>query len=403
MNNTFTAVKNWFVSLYTVWRHEFSAIFGDVGIMLFFFALPLFYPIVYTLIYNPEMIKDMAVVVVDNSRTAESRRLARMFDASEFAKISGYAASLDEAKTAWKEKKCYAILEIPADYAKNLGRGEQAHVTLYNDMSLLFRYRQFTTAATEIQLALATDMASRRMNEIGLAGQNLAQASTPFTSEQNFTGDPTQGFASFIMPGIIVLILQQSLILGICMIAATGADRRRRNHGYDPMWIRTSPSAIVLGKTLCYVAIYIPLVIYVLHFIPWIFSLPHYGSLAQELLLMVPFLLACCFFGQTVSVLVPDREATFLVIVFTSVIFLFLSGLTWPRYAMNEFWQCVGDSIPSTWGVEGFVQINSDNASLYQQSRPYHALWIQTAVYFLLAIGVTAVYNRLNSPVRAKR
>ena len=48
MNNTFTAVKNWFVSLYTVWRHEFSAIFGDVGIMLFFYALPQFYPIVNT-------------------------------------------------------------------------------------------------------------------------------------------------------------------------------------------------------------------------------------------------------------------------------------------------------------------------------------------------------------------
>ena len=36
-----------------VFAREFRLIFGDVGVMLFFIALPLAYPIAYTLIYNP--------------------------------------------------------------------------------------------------------------------------------------------------------------------------------------------------------------------------------------------------------------------------------------------------------------------------------------------------------------
>ena len=74
---------NWLTSLFKVWRREFYLVFHDAGVLLFFFALPLMYPVVYTIIYNPEVIRDMPVAVVDHSRTAQSRELARMVDATD--------------------------------------------------------------------------------------------------------------------------------------------------------------------------------------------------------------------------------------------------------------------------------------------------------------------------------
>ena len=62
--------------------------------------------------------------------------------------------------------------------------------------------------------------------------------------------------------------------------------------------------------------------------------------------------------------MVREREMAFMVVVFTSVVFLFLSGLTWPRYAMSPFWYWVGNCIPAVWGVEGFIRINSNGADL---------------------------------------
>lgn len=41
----------------------------DIGIILFLLFLPLAYPIIYSLIYNPELVKDVPLVVVDNDRT----------------------------------------------------------------------------------------------------------------------------------------------------------------------------------------------------------------------------------------------------------------------------------------------------------------------------------------------
>lgn len=385
MKKILNMLSGWFADMFRVWRREFSHVFHDQGVMLFFLALPTLYPVVYALIYNPELIRDVAVVVVDNSRTAESRHLVRMLDATEPIGIVGYAANMDEAKRAMHEKKCYGIVEIPADYARWLGRGETANVSFYCDMSLLLRFRQFTMALTQVQIAAGAEIQQRTLADLGLPASALASGATPLEVSQQFVGDPSQGFSSFIMPGILMLILQQSVVLGACMIAGAASERRRRNGGIDPLGIDAPATSTVIGKSLCYLAIMLPMVIYTLHIVPWMFKFPAYGNLFDELLFIVPYLLAVSVFGLTLSVFVTERESSFLVIVFTSVIFLFLSGLTWPRYAMSGPWQLIGACVPATWGVQGFVHINSDNASLALQSASYTNLWILTAVYFVAA------------------
>ena len=108
------------------------------------------------------------------------------------------------------------------------------------------------------------------------------------------------------------------------------------------------------------------------------------GDVVDIAIFMLPYLLAVIFFGMLIQRFIPDRESTFLVFVFTSIVFIFLSGISWPRYAMSEFWQLVGDCIPSTWGVTGFVGINTVGATLEQQSTPYIMLCFLAFVYFLI-------------------
>ena len=251
-------------------------------------------------------------------------------------------------------------------------------------------------ALTQVQIAAGAEIQQRTLADLGLPAAALASQGPPLNVSQQFVGDPSQGFSSFIMPGILMLILQQSVVLGACMIAGAASERRRRNGGFDPLGIDAPATATVVGKTLCYVAIMLPMVIYTLHVVPWLFKFPAYGSIVDELLFVVPYLLAVSVFGLSLSVFVTERESSFLVIVFTSVIFLFLSGLTWPRYAMSGTWQLIGACVPATWGVQGFVHINSDNASLALQSASYTNLWILTVVYFVAA----SIIFRFHRPKR---
>ena len=376
-------------------------VFSDVGVMLFFFFLTLAYPVIYTLIYNPETVKDVPVVVVDEARTPESRDLTRMIDATDAIKIYDYASNMEEARRMKYEHKAFGILLIPSNYSKNLNRGEQGVVTFYSDMGLLLRFRGFVAALTDVQLAAGAKIQQQKIGELGLAGD--AVTGKPINTEAIMLGDPTQGFASFIIPGILVLILQQSLILGTSMLAAGGSERRRRNGGIDPMAVDAGPGATILGKMLCYICIYMPVCIYVLDIVPLMFSLPHIGHTADYLLFILPMLIATVFLGITISVFVTERESSLLVVVFTSVVFLFLSGLTWPRYAMNGFWRLVGDCIPATWGVEGFIRINSNGSLLAQESHCYAMLWLLSGVYFVTAYLMTRyLYPTRLKPAVAK-
>lgn len=388
-----TPRRSWFAQLGLAFRREWSMIFDDVGVMLFFIALPLLYPVTYTLIYNPEIVTEMPVAVVDNSRTPASRSLVRSLDAAPAVSIYDYCNDLNEARDLFASGKVYGILEIPADYEKRITRGEQATVPFYAEMSLLLRYRSFISTLTDLQLKLASDITAERVASTGLSTMGIR--GLPIGNQSNFLGDPGQGFASFIMPGIMILILQQSMVLGICFIGGTSRERRRRFYGTDPLILDDlSASATVWGKTLCYVMFYIPMTIYVVRYIPEFFGLPHQGDPLTYLLFLFPLLLASAMFGQTVQYICKERESAFIVVVFTSVLFLFLSGLTWPRYAMNGLWTWMGNLVPATWGVEGFIRINSNGASLAESARPYMALWILTAVYFLSAWWVTSRIRR---------
>lgn len=380
---------NWFKSLFRVWRRETRLVFTDVGVLLFFFGLPIAYPIVYTLIYNPEVVTEIPMVVVDNSRTAESRDLVRTLDATPAIDIKGYAANMQEARRAWAEKECYGIFEIPADYAARVGRGESATISFYNDMSLLIRYRQSLFALTNVQMHEVSDITAKRVSTLG--GGLVTQVSgLPVNTNSVAIGDPTQGFASFVMPGIVVLILQQSMLLGITMIAGTAADRRRRNRGRDPYEYEAGPLAVVLGKSLCYMMVYLPVSYYILHIVPEMFTLPHVGDVLDYMPFVFVMLLATTFMGQALQVFVRERESSLLFIVYTSVVFLFLSGLTWPRYAFNKFWTMVSDLVPATWGVEGFIRINSNGATIADVSSYYWSLWALTGLYFVAALALRA-------------
>ena len=74
--SVFKKIFMWMSDTGRVFRNEMNIFLHDIGVLLFFFALPLMYPVIYTLIYNPETVRKMPVAVVDESRSAESLGIA---------------------------------------------------------------------------------------------------------------------------------------------------------------------------------------------------------------------------------------------------------------------------------------------------------------------------------------
>ena len=119
-----------------VWVNEYKLVFSDVGAMIFI-ILPLAYPILYSLIYNREVVKEVPIVVVDECRTPMSREYARMLDATEQVRVADYAVDMQDARRRMAEREAYGIVYLPSDFSRNVGRGEQARMEAYCDMSVI--------------------------------------------------------------------------------------------------------------------------------------------------------------------------------------------------------------------------------------------------------------------------
>lgn len=372
--------------LFDVFRHEFYLTFHDGGVLLFFTFLPFVYPVLYSLIYNPELVRDVKMVVVDHDRSATSRELVRRMDATEETWIIGYAADLNEARRAMDGHECYGILEIPEGFERSIGRLETGNAILYCDMSLLLRYRGFLVAATNVAMDMGADITEARIDEIAPLLETLSPGDLMPINNVSL-GNIESGFDSFIMPGIVVLILHQCLILAACM--AGGAKRENpRLIGYRPINEMPSVSMTMIGQMLCYMTIIFVPTIFLYHYIPMIFKFPMEGNPWEMLAFLLPMVIAALSLGFIIQGFVAQRESVFLFWVVTSVAFLFLSGLTWPRFAMPGFWKAVSDLVPATWGMEGFIRMNTNGASLAQVRDPYIYLWIEAVAYFAIAYCV---------------
>ena len=134
--------------------------------------------------------------------------------------------------------------------------------------------------------------------------------------------------------------------------------------------------------------IYLVISAYLLLVVPKIFSFTSIFHIRPLIGLIVPYLLASIFFGMFVSCIIRYRENVMLLVVFASIPLLFLSGISWPQSNIPGYWQGFSWLFPSTFGVRGFIRLNSMGATLQDIAPEYRALWYQVIAYFLATCAV---------------
>ena len=379
----------WLKDLADVSGNELRKIFSDVGVLVFFLIVPLLYPLLYAYLYGREVVREVPVVVVDECRSATSREFLRKTDATPDLKIISYCSDMEEARNLMHRHKAYGLIHIPSEFESTLADGRQATVNLYCDMSGLLYYKALLSGCTMVSLDMNRDIQMERLS--GLSDWEKEVQTMPIDNEYVTMFNPANGFQAFLIPAVLILVLQQTLVLGICMLAGTERERRHKGELILGESYR-NPITVLGGKGLAYLLVYGFTATYVLCFVPWLFNMPQLWRLPTLVAFVVPFLLASIFFGITLSFFVKDRESCFLLFVFVSVPLIFMSGISWPTSNMPDFWRHFAMLFPSTPAVNGFARINTAGALLQDVRREILAMIIQAGAYFMLALFI---YERL--------
>jgi ABC-2 type transport system permease protein len=359
----------------------------DRGVVVIFILAVLAYPLLYNLVYNQESLSKLPVAVVDNARCHASAELIRSLNATPELKVYSVYTNLSEAQEAFASQKVHGVIFIPNDFSRNINTGQKATLPVYCDMSSFLYYRTVLQGANHVVLDLNKTIQIKRLSEQGITGEAAKIIAEPVPYNDVVLFNETGGYASFLVPAVLILILYQTLFFGITILAGTAREENRFHVLVSLSEHKGKTLRVVLGKSAAYFIIYLAWSIYVLKVIPVLFQLPHIGSSIDLIGLMIPFLMASIFFAMTISVFLPNRETGMLIFGIFSLILLFLGGVSWPMSNMPGFWKAFGWIFPCTHGIQGYIKINTLGADIHTIAKEYHTLWLQTLLYLLLCVG----------------
>ena len=395
MNRFARQLKSYGQQLRAVMANEYRTIFSDGGVMLILIFALFIYATAYSLAYAPQVLRNVPIGVIDLSQTSTSRALTETFNAGPNTYVAYQPADMVEAKKLFFDREIYGIVYIPSDYEEKLLGGQQAVVAIYCDASYFLMYRQ---VFQEVVTTIGNTGAMVEFQRLIAKGANIpqAQATTqPVIYQARNIFNPYLGYGTFVMPAIIMVIIQQTMLIGIGMIGGTWREHGLY-HKLCPAGRRhMSTLPIVLGRGLVYASLYAVTCFYILGLHYRLFHYPMNGATGTILLFMAVYMAACIGLSIAVSTLFRYRETYLLLLLWTSIPLLMLSGVSYPREGIPDWLFQFGQLFPSSHGVNAFIRIQTMGASLSEVFAEIKALVILAVIYGGLAcIGTHLVIRR---------
>ena len=324
-------MTSYWQQMLSVMRNEFRTIFTDAGVVLILVLALIIYATVYSMAYGAQVLRNVPIGVVDECRTPTSRSLIETFNAGPNTYVAYNPTSMEEAKDLFFKRKIYGVVYIPSDYEEKLLGGLQANVAIYADASYFLMYRQ---VFQEVVTSIGATGAMVEFQRLIAKGANLpqAQATTqPVIYQSHNLFNPYLGYGTFVMPAIIMVIIQQTMLIGIGMIGGTWREFGLYRKLCPPDRKRMSTLPIVLGKALVYGMIYSVTTFYILGLHYKLFHYPMNGATGTIVVFMLAYMAACIALGIAISTLFRYRENSLLLLLWTSIPLLMLSGVSVSR------------------------------------------------------------------------
>jgi len=375
---------------------EIRESFMDAGTVLIFFVAVILYPMLYSIGYINETIREIPVAVVDLDNTSLSRQYSRMLDATEQVMVSCKPGCLKEAENMFYEGKIQGVVLIPVDFEKSVLRSEQAKVVAYCDAGRFFVYKQLYAAANYVTGTMNAGVEMKGMLAKGKMWDESLNRYEAVNPQVFDLYNPGSGYASFVIPGILLIVIQQSLLVGIGLLFGKHYEKKKLL-AEDLDMGRRHCIQLIFGKSMAYVTLYLftTLVTLVL-FYHWL-SFPEKGSFLSIYPLLIIFMFSVSFMGITIASWFRKRVHALMFIICFSPITFFLCGVAWPFESLPLLAKALGYLFPTTTMLPAFLKLRIMNGGYGSVRHEMLLMLIQMAGYFVLAVVSFRLAMKRNS------
>ena len=392
-------------------KDELKIIFTDAGCLLVMVGAIFMYSIFYMMPFSNQATREVPIGIIDNDSSAMSREFVRDLNSTEYVKVENDFTDINQAKKEYYKNKIQAFVVIPKDFERDIKRGKPSFVSTYTDSAFMIIYKQVATAVVTLATEFGAKIEVGTLMKKGVPKDTAIKLVMPFDLVQTPLFNPIGSYQNYIYPMVLILLLQQTMIIGACMIGSTLREkingiRIREKDGSVKLYkldsitpYTNNPVEIVLGKAFAYSGLYfIYAMLYFLIFPSFVVYDMTYNILPM-LLILIPYLLSCAFLGQGLVYFLSKREVSFFILVSSSVPLIFLPGFVWPKEAIPVLLNTVSKLIPFEPACDGLIKINQFGANF---SQVQHDFWILIGLCVIYFIFACAAVKKMQSEATQK-
>lgn len=371
---------------------EWKLFYTDPAAVLLLVVAGVLYAFYYPTPYVKQTVTKIPVAVVDLDHTVMSRELTQMAASTQQVEVRYIYSEIREAEMALASEDIYGFMVIPRDMEKNLRNGESANVNVFTHGAYVMLHGNIGTAFTTCALTVGATTKVKRIalgKKVPAAKAMAMRDPVPLSIQTLYNN--TGSYSNYVVPSVLVVILQQTLVIGICILGGARAHRRfRRKHRESPVENETLPYRY-FGRSLAYFLHYCTFILFYHCVIYNVFDFPRRGEVLPMVAFAIVFLFAVINFGMVISQVFLRRETAMQIFLYASIPILFLTNFSWPTDLMPAWMRGFSCLLPSTFAVPAWLSIEQRGADIFDAAGLLIPLASQAVFYLLLGLLLTHV------------
>lgn len=374
---------------------EWKLFYTDPAAILLLVVAGVLYAFYYPTPYIYQTVSKVPVAVVDLDNTAMSRDLIRMASAAQQIEVKSIYAEMNEAEAAMAREEIFGFMVIPENMEKDIRAKRPVSVNIFTHGAYVMLHGAIGTAFSTCALTVG---ATNKVKQIAL-GKKVPSAKAiamrdpiPISIQTMFNSSGS--YSNYVVPSVLVVILQQSLIIGICVLGGSRAHRRFRKKFRDSPVENETAEYRYFGRALAYFLHYCSFILFYHCIIYNLFDFPRRGELLPMMVFTLVFLASVINLGMVVSQVFLRRESSMQLFLYLSIPILFLANFSWPSYLMPQWMVSISYILPSTFAIPAWLSIEQMGADIYEVAPKLYQLAIQAVVYLVLGLVLTRARDK---------
>ena len=344
---------------------EFITVLRDPMTLFFMLFPPLIEMIAFGYALDND-VRHMAMTILNEDRTVESRQLLDRFVNTETFRIVGEVQNVDQLSSEIRKGHAYVGLQIPPTFTRDLRAGQPAQVQLLIDGS------NSTIALQALNTAVALALSESMEVMMHETGRRIP----PVEVRPQILYNPTMRSPNFYVPGVIGVVLQ----IGTTFATAMAVVRERERGTLEQLLVSPlSRWGLMLGKLVPYLCIGMLMAILLFGIMRFIFAVPIAGSVLAMLFSTLVYVFALLSLGLLVATKAENQMQALQMSMTFIMPSVFFSGFIFPRETMPWIFYAIGAVLPTTYFIDLMRAIILRGANLFEY-------WPSLAIMSVMAV-----------------